>query len=81
MTGDSVVVSVDGSQRRRWAEKRRVPVLIVLAFLVGYICVGAVVFSTWEEWTFLDGAYFSFITRERMMHSPPLLRSHRRHGR
>lgn len=62
MTGDSVVVSVDGSQRRRWAEKRRVPVLIVLAFLVGYICVGAVVFSTWEEWTFLDGAYFSFIT-------------------
>ena len=47
---------------RRWSEKRRVPVLIVLTFLVGYICVGAVVFSTWEEWSFLDGAYFSFIT-------------------
>lgn len=28
----------------------RVPVVLVLSFLVGYICVGAVVFSAWEEW-------------------------------
>ena len=38
------------------------PVVIVLAFLVGYVCLGALVFSTWEDWSFLDGAYFSFIT-------------------
>ena len=28
----------------------------------GLTGLGAVVFSAWEEWSFLDGAYFSFIT-------------------
>lgn len=28
----------------------RVPVVLVLAFLVGYVCLGAMVFSAWEEW-------------------------------
>ncbi|KAI9561295.1 hypothetical protein GHT06_012251 [Daphnia sinensis] len=42
--------------------QQRVPVSVVLAFLVGYICIGAAVFSAWEEWSYLDGAYFSFIT-------------------
>ena len=40
----------------------RVPVTIVLLVLTGYICLGATVFAAWEEWTFLDGAYFCFIT-------------------
>ncbi|PSN47658.1 hypothetical protein C0J52_23652 [Blattella germanica] len=40
----------------------RVPVSIVLLVLTGYICLGATVFAAWEEWTFLDGAYFCFIT-------------------
>ena len=43
-------------------KQQRVPVSVVLAFLVGYICIGAAVFSAWEEWSYLDGAYFSFIT-------------------
>ena len=43
-------------------QQQRVPVSVVLAFLVGYICIGAAVFSAWEEWSYLDGAYFSFIT-------------------
>jgi hypothetical protein len=37
-------------------------VSIVLLVLAGYICLGATVFAAWEEWTFLDGAYFCFIT-------------------
>lgn len=49
------------SKPRRPSE-RRVPVILVFAFLIGYICVGAVVFSCWEEWSYLDGAYFSFVT-------------------
>uniref|UniRef100_A0A0K2UBE6 Potassium channel subfamily K member 3like [Metaseiulus occidentalis] n=2 Tax=Lepeophtheirus salmonis TaxID=72036 RepID=A0A0K2UBE6_LEPSM len=40
----------------------RVPVLPVLAFVGGYITLGATIFSTWEKWTLLEGAYFSFIT-------------------
>ena len=60
--GAAVCQSAAGVNRRRWTQKRRVPVVIVLAFLVGYVCLGALVFSTWEDWSFLDGAYFSFIT-------------------
>ena len=40
----------------------RVPVFPVLAFVFGYILLGATIFSTWENWSFLEGAYFSFIT-------------------
>ncbi len=41
---------------------RRVPVLPVLAFVFAYIMAGAVLFSLLEGWSFLEGAYFSFIT-------------------
>lgn len=34
----------------------------VLLLVTGYICFGATLFSFWEKWSFLDGAYFSFIT-------------------
>lgn len=53
------VVNTKGQQQQ---QQQRVPVSVVLAFLVGYICIGAAVFSAWEEWSYLDGAYFSFIT-------------------
>jgi hypothetical protein len=42
--------------------QERVPVLPVLAFVFGYIMLGATIFSAWENWSFLEGAYFSFIT-------------------
>jgi len=42
--------------------QERVPVLPVLAFVFGYILLGATIFSAWENWSFLEGAYFSFIT-------------------
>ena len=40
----------------------RVPPLPVLCFLGFYLTLGAVIFSAWEKWTFLEGFYFSFIT-------------------
>ncbi|KAK3910468.1 Potassium channel subfamily K member 9 [Frankliniella fusca] len=40
----------------------RVPVYLVLLGLAVYICLGAAVFAAWEEWSFLDGAYFCFVT-------------------
>lgn len=43
-------------------EDNRIPVYLVLLLVSGYVCFGATLFSVWENWTFLDGAYFSFIT-------------------
>ncbi|XP_045772475.1 uncharacterized protein LOC123872309 [Maniola jurtina] len=42
-------------------EHCHIPVGIVLFLLIGYICVGAAIFSAWENWSFLDAAYFCFI--------------------
>ncbi|XP_064459863.1 TWiK family of potassium channels protein 7-like [Ornithodoros turicata] len=44
--------------------KPRVSVPITLCFIimVGYISGGAVLFSLWEGWEFLDGSYFCFVT-------------------
>lgn len=44
------------------ASQDRIPVYLVLLLVTGYICFGATLFSFWERWSFLDGAYFSFIT-------------------
>ncbi|KFM74853.1 Two pore potassium channel protein sup-9, partial [Stegodyphus mimosarum] len=33
-----------------------------MVILVGYISGGAVLFSLWEGWGFLDGSYFCFVT-------------------
>lgn len=42
-------------------EHCHVPVSIVLFLLLAYVCVGAAIFSAWENWSFLDAAYFCFI--------------------
>lgn len=42
-------------------EHCHIPVSIILFLLLAYICVGAALFSTWENWSFLDAAYFCFI--------------------
>ena len=52
------VVKTGGSPRAAG----RVPIPIVLGFVAMYICMGAGIFAWWEEWRFLDGAYFCFIT-------------------
>ncbi|GIY19247.1 uncharacterized protein CDAR_305131 [Caerostris darwini] len=40
----------------------RVPITLCLLILIGYISGGAVLFSLWEGWGFLDGSYFCFVT-------------------
>ncbi|KPJ19763.1 TWiK family of potassium channels protein 18 [Papilio machaon] len=42
-------------------EHCHIPVGIVLFLLLAYICVGATIFSVWENWSFLDATYFCFI--------------------
>lgn len=39
-----------------------VPIYISLLLISGYIALGAVMFGFWEEWGFLVGSYFCFIT-------------------
>ena len=42
--------------------QEKVPALPVLVFTISYITFGAAIFSAWEQWSFLEGFYFSFIT-------------------
>uniref|UniRef100_A0A182YRH6 Potassium channel domain-containing protein n=1 Tax=Anopheles stephensi TaxID=30069 RepID=A0A182YRH6_ANOST len=41
---------------------RPVPIWLCVFLVVSYIIAGAFMFSEWEEWSFLDSAYFCFIT-------------------
>ncbi len=42
--------------------KRDIPLWICGVLVIGYIVGGAFLFTSWEKWTFLDSAYFCFIT-------------------
>ncbi|KAK2170338.1 hypothetical protein LSH36_3g15014 [Paralvinella palmiformis] len=43
-------------------EKVTVPISICLIIIAGYIFAGSVLFTVWEEWDYLTGSYFCFIT-------------------
>jgi len=43
-------------------KKVTVPVTICLVIIGGYIFAGAVLFTLWEDWDYLTGSYFCFIT-------------------
>ena len=42
--------------------KVTIPISVTLSLLTSYLILGAVLFSEWENWKFLDGAYFCFVT-------------------
>ncbi|CAF0734154.1 unnamed protein product [Didymodactylos carnosus] len=42
--------------------KVTIPISITLSLLSSYLILGALLFSKWENWEFLDGAYFCFVT-------------------
>ena len=39
-----------------------VPISLSITVMICYICGGAILFGEWEQWLFLDGFYFCFIT-------------------
>ena len=43
-------------------EDRPVPIWLCIFLVVSYIFGGAFMFQRWEEWTYLNSAYFCFIT-------------------
>lgn len=44
------------------ARLKPVPIWLCVFLVVSYIIAGAFLFSNWEGWSFLDSAYFCFIT-------------------
>ena len=42
--------------------KVTVPITICLIIIAGYIFAGSVLFTLWEDWDYLTGSYFCFIT-------------------
>ncbi|CAF1231110.1 unnamed protein product [Rotaria sordida] len=42
--------------------KTTIPISVTLSLLSSYLILGAVLFSEWENWKLLDGAYFCFVT-------------------
>ncbi|GAA52537.1 TWiK family of potassium channels protein 7 [Clonorchis sinensis] len=39
-----------------------VPLTVSIILMTGYTALGGVIFPNWETWTFMDAAYFSFIS-------------------
>ena len=37
-----------------------IPITTCLLVLLSYIAFGAILFAHWEDWSYLDGAYFCF---------------------
>ncbi|CAK9291806.1 unnamed protein product [Gordionus sp. m RMFG-2023] len=42
--------------------KITVPMWLSISVLILYVLAGTILFSTWEEWDYIDGSYFCFIT-------------------
>lgn len=48
--------------KQKSKERIRVPIVVSLLIVSLYIFLGAVIFSKWENWPYLIGSYFCFIT-------------------
>ncbi|GAB6026372.1 hypothetical protein CHUAL_012575 [Chamberlinius hualienensis] len=46
----------------QYKEHVTVPIWLCCALVTGYICGGAVLFTFWESWSYLDACYFCFVT-------------------
>ncbi|XP_077299567.1 potassium two pore domain channel subfamily K member galene isoform X2 [Arctopsyche grandis] len=52
----------DGYYQSSKSQIKPVPIWLCVFLVVSYIIAGAFLFSHWEDWSFLDSAYFCFIT-------------------
>merc|ERR1719367_259968 len=51
-----------GEERAEPLSRVSVPISLSITVMISYICGGAILFGEWEQWLFLDGSYFCFIT-------------------
>lgn len=61
------------------ADIQQVPITLILFILISYISIGTIIFSIWENWSIIDGAYFCFVTLSTIGFGD-LLPSHTLHG-
>ena len=54
--------NAEGGKKGIALEDVTVPISLCLLVMVAYIFGGALLFSQWEGWGYLDGSYFCFIT-------------------
>jgi len=52
----------DGGPKLEPLSRVSVPISLSLSVMITYVCGGAILFGEWEQWGFLDGSYFCFIT-------------------
>ena len=62
MEGGAVYVDDEDDDKPADYQTATVPITISLTVMVSYVCGGAVLFGQWEDWDFLDGSYFCFIS-------------------
>ena len=43
-------------------QQTTIPLTSCILLLLSYILSGGAIFSAWEDWAFLDGAYFCFVS-------------------
>ena len=55
-------MNAEGAKVSIRLEDVTVPISLCLLVMVAYIFGGALLFSQWEGWGYLDGSYFCFIT-------------------
>lgn len=51
----------EGSESREGATME-VPMMLIFVILLCYMGLGTVIFSIWEDWGIVEGAYFCFVT-------------------
>ena len=56
------MVTSEEGETDRPKEVIQVPTSLCLLLIAAYIFAGSVLFSEWEDWDFLTGSYFCFIT-------------------
>lgn len=57
-----IFISSGANSRTVNLEDVTVPISLCLLVMVSYVVGGALLFSEWEGWGYLDGSYFCFIT-------------------
>lgn len=57
-----VAEDVVGDEEYMPTAEVNVPILLNLAIIALYICIGAVTFSYWESWRLVEAAYFTLVT-------------------
>lgn len=55
-------IDLDQEELDALEDEDRVPISLVFLLVLGYIILGAFMFSIWEQWGPIEGAYFCFTT-------------------